>query len=376
MKEEEEDATYVAHVMTLTEVIISILEEAGAEGLTVKEIVQLIKERKLWEWKKGNGYNSVYTICGDSFDTILRVAPGTYALEELQDGTRTYVKPLTLKEVINSLLEEAGAKGLTLKEMVQLIKERGLWDLKEGRKGYEAVRDACCNSRDRSLFVRVAPGTYVLQSFYDQHKAYEQPVTLKEAIIELLEEAGADGLTVKEMVDMLEDRGMWDWKDVKRPSESVRKRCSESAGIFIKVTPGTYALQSLFKGKSVVDKELRSKKLAKKTDRRIRNSINYATSDTETCDEDGKQGKESNDQQATAPPAVASSPKAPKNPGKKSGIKRARKSPNPKSSSSSSNQSRKKKKRAKVAEEFVDDPVAVANDLMFLNTNTAAIGAS
>merc|ERR1712157_138775 len=210
--------------------------------------------------------------------------------------------------VISILLMEAGAKGLTIRQMVSLISERNLWPLRQGRKGYEAVRDACCNSRDRSLFIRVAPGTYVLQSFYDQQKVYEQPTTLKEAIIQLLREYRR-AMTVSELVRILEDKGMWDWSDVKRPSESVRKRCSESTDIFVKVAPGTYALvesQSQLKEESESEEEkipykkVSKKKTARKGSNTTNNSKNKknnhensATTSTETCESDQDGDKES-----------------------------------------------------------------------------------
>ena len=61
----------------------------------------------------------------------------------------------------------------------------------------------------------------------------------------MLEEAGAKGLPVKEIVQLIKERKLWDWKDVKRPVESVRRTCDINLGIFAKIAPGTYVLQSL-----------------------------------------------------------------------------------------------------------------------------------
>merc|ERR1712176_527460 len=116
------------------------------------------------------------------------------------------VKPkITLKEAIIRVLQEAGPGGLTVKELVQRIKKRKWWDWKNDEAGYWSVSKTCRESSNGDTFVHVAPGTYALWALRDDNfTPYEKPkITLKEAIILVLQEAGPGGLAVKEIAQRI-----------------------------------------------------------------------------------------------------------------------------------------------------------------------------
>ena len=231
--------------MALEGLIIKELEEAGrAKGLTVKELVQRIMKKKLWDWKNEKlGYMSVFSVCSNKSDVFVKVAPATYSLQSLQEGGQG----LTLKSAVITVLEAAGQKGLTIKEMVQRIKKKFSWDWKDDKTGYNSVAAACCEASYRGVFVRVAPGAYALWSLQDDDfDPNEKPKTLKETIINVLQDAGPEGLHVKELVQRIKKKFSWDWKDDKAGYNSVAAACCEASnrGVFVRVASGTYALKS------------------------------------------------------------------------------------------------------------------------------------
>ena len=70
-------------------------------------------------------------------------------------------------------------------------------------------------------------------------------ITLKEAIIRVLQEAGPGGLTVKEIVQRIKKKKWWDWKNDKAGSTSVSNTCLAAPDTFVKHSHGVYALKSL-----------------------------------------------------------------------------------------------------------------------------------
>ena len=167
----------------------------------------------------------------------------------VQGESSSYVKPKTLKECIILVLQEAGPGGLTVRQMVQRIKEKQWWDWKDDKAGYDSVSEACRAPRNRDVFVHVAPGVYALWALQDDgftpYVKPAKPMELKEAIILVLQEAGPGGLTVKELVQRIKKKFSWDWKSDKQGYESVTVACRKHPDVFIKHSPGVYALRSL-----------------------------------------------------------------------------------------------------------------------------------
>ena len=160
----------------------------------------------------------------------------------------SYVKPRTLKEAIILVLQEAGPGGLTVKEIVQRIKKKKWWDWKNDKQGSSSVSDACRVPSNGDIFVRVAPGTYALWALQDDDfDPNEKPMSLKEAIILVLQEAGPEGLTVREIVERIKEDELWDWENEQSGPGSVSDACCEPSNgdIFVRVAPGTYALWAL-----------------------------------------------------------------------------------------------------------------------------------
>ena len=189
--------------------------------------------------------------CGERSADRQKVAKGTFE------------KPKTLKEAIILVLEEAGPEGLKVKELVQRIKKKKWWDWKDDEAGSNSVSSACCDRRDRDVFVRVAPGTYALRELQDDDfTPHEKPKSLKEAIILVLEEAGPGGLHMKELVQRLKEEELWDWENEKSGSDSVSKTCRLWPDVFIKHSLGVYALRSLQEGEEE-EEEGSAKALAK-----------------------------------------------------------------------------------------------------------------
>jgi hypothetical protein len=157
-----------------------------------------------------------------------------------------------LRDAIVTVLEEAGAKGLHMKEIAELIKERKLRDWKDVKEPVDSIRNSCHSNP--GTFTKVARGTYAL------HTTYAKPtMSLREAIVTVLEEAGAKGLHTKEIAELIKERKLRDWKGVKRPIESVRPACINNPGIFVRVARGTYALRSGVNGTNGTRKASKSK---------------------------------------------------------------------------------------------------------------------
>ena len=254
---------------TLKEAIILVLQEAGPGGLTLREIVQRIKKKKWWDWKDDEaGYHSVSGMCSNPKyrDVFVSVAPGTWALLSLQDDDfDPNEKPKTLKEAIIRVLQEAGPGGLTVKEIVQRIKKKKWWDWKNDKQGYVSVLEACRAPSNGDVVVRVAPGVYALWALQDDDfTPYVKPVkpmTLKEAIIHVLEEAGPKGLKCNEIAQRIKEDKLWDWENEKQGPSSVSDACCKHPDVFIKHSRGVYALRSLQEGEE--EAEGSSKALAK-----------------------------------------------------------------------------------------------------------------
>ena len=172
------------------------------------------------------------------------------AVVQEEEGTSN-VKPKSLKEAIILVLQEAGPGGLTLKEIVQRIKKKKWWDLENGRAGYVSVKGICGSPRYRDIFVHVAPGTYALWTLQDDDfTPYVKPVKpmeVKKAIILVLQEAGPGGLTVRQIVQRMEEKFSWDWKNDEAGYHSVSATCCEPRhrDIFVRVAAGTFSLWSL-----------------------------------------------------------------------------------------------------------------------------------
>merc|ERR1711977_554039 len=127
--------------MMLKEAILTLLQEAGEEGLTCEQMVEMIKEREMYHWH-GKGtkdpMESVRVTC-IKHPSIVGVAPYTYALRASQeDGVKPH-QPMTLKEAIllhctEALLQRAGQEGLTCERIFEMMKEREMDDWKDSEK--------------------------------------------------------------------------------------------------------------------------------------------------------------------------------------------------------------------------------------------------
>merc|ERR1712176_1392188 len=156
------------------------------------------------------------------------------------------VKPKTLKEAIIRVLQEAGPGGLTLKQMVQRIQKRKWWDWESDKAGYHSVSSICNYPSYRDIFVHVAPGTWALWALQDDDfTPYVKPMTLKEAIILVLQDAGPEGLKVKEIWQRIKEEDLWERENEKTGPQSVSQTCRKHPDVFIKHSHGVYALKSL-----------------------------------------------------------------------------------------------------------------------------------
>ena len=188
----------------------------------------------------------------------------------VQDVAARYLKPWTLKETIINVLQDAGPGGLTLKELVQRIKKNKWWDWENDKSGYYSVASVCRCHTYRDIFAHVASGTWALWDLQDDDfTPYVKPVkpmTLKECIINVLQDAGQGGLTLKEMVQRIKKKFSWDWKNDRQCYYSVSERCYRCGDVFVKHSPGVYALRSLQGGEGEGEKSSKTLANAKASD--------------------------------------------------------------------------------------------------------------
>jgi hypothetical protein len=90
------------------------------------------------------------------------------------------------------------------------------------------------------------------ENHYDlEHdRAKFKPHSIKASIFQVLEEVGAAGLQVSQIVDITQERGMKDWRGVLTPKCTVSASCSTDP-VFVRVAPGTFALRALLDKASI-----------------------------------------------------------------------------------------------------------------------------
>ncbi|KAK2078741.1 hypothetical protein QBZ16_003581 [Prototheca wickerhamii] len=71
-----------------------------------------------------------------------------------------------------------------------------------------------------------------------------QPGSIKAAVFQVLREAGAEGLTIQDAAQRIQDTGLRAWEDPKAARNSVASTCGHDAA-FLRVGPGRFALRAL-----------------------------------------------------------------------------------------------------------------------------------
>ena len=210
---------------------------AGKGNYNWKKSIRLDLDSE--ELKKSSDYESFRVIPSKHANKGASpgISIGTWA--EMK-GIKVDKKPRGLQDAVGTLLGEPGVQALTLDEMVDLTAERAMWNWKDVKKPKQSVYIACNNHLD---IVWVAPNTYALKPPNDRVKR-DKPVTLTEAVFTLLQEAGEEGLTCEQMVAMIKEREMYDWKGVKKPKGSISSLCCNHPSI-VRVAPNTFALRAL-----------------------------------------------------------------------------------------------------------------------------------
>ena len=253
LKSLQKGAVPLGESLTLKDAIALVLEKAGPKGLQVKDIVQEVKKKKLcplWVDEK-KAYQSISAICSKYRDIFARVSPGIYALGALQDETfKPYEKPkITLGQVVNIVLKEAGPRGLPVPEIVQRSKKAKLWDWDLESNGRISVYSLCRSSP--KVFVKHANGFYALVALQDAGRPEPdvKSMPLKEAITIVLKEAGPKGLIAQEIVSKIKKKELCDLGDDEKGFALVSGICQKnSPGVFVKHGPDIYALKSLQEG--------------------------------------------------------------------------------------------------------------------------------
>ncbi|QDZ21450.1 hypothetical protein A3770_05p39680 [Chloropicon primus] len=245
---------------TLVAAIYLVLQDAG-ERLRVKEILGLIRAKKLYVFKRKGGsvcsdpkrmMDTVRTTCSKS-PFFVRSARGTYGIAKEYANTQDALS--TLNDAIYRVLQDAGGS-LQVKEILAKIRAKKLhvFKRKDGslstdpKRMRETVRYSC---RQSPLFVRTAYGRYAiakesLKGSNTQDAA--KPSPLREAIYRVLQGAGGS-LHYKEIHAKIQAKKLYVFRrlngsvstDLKKMWSSVRSACRHSP-FFVRTEPGTYAI--------------------------------------------------------------------------------------------------------------------------------------
>ena len=202
---------------TLREAIEVVLKEAGPQGLTPRQMVAAITAKKLWDFE---GYaspaNSVAVCCYNHKIHYNRVLPTA----SMQPATSSK----TLREAIEVVLKEAGPQGLTLRQMVAAITAKKLWDFSSYVKTPEEAVRKLCNKHN--LPFNAEPQDPIQIAAARNSNAWRS-YDLAEAIQRVLDDAGPEGMTTREILVTLIEKKLWDFSAYKQPLLAVRSACKQ-----------------------------------------------------------------------------------------------------------------------------------------------------
>ena len=201
---------------SLREAILIVVKDAGPEGLTAKQIANAVIERKLWELEgcASAPAASVAACCRNHNIHYNRVRPTA----SMQPATSSK----TLHEAIEVVLKEAGPQGLTLRQMGAAITAKELWDFSSYKHlPEEAVRKSCIKHNLPFIAVPFDPIRRAAATNSNAWRSYD----LAEAIQRVLDDAGPEGLTAREILATLIEKKVWDFSAYKNPMNAVRDTC-------------------------------------------------------------------------------------------------------------------------------------------------------
>ncbi|WZN64597.1 hypothetical protein HKI87_10g61540 [Chloropicon roscoffensis] len=201
---------------TLREAIEVVLKEAGPQGLTPRQMVAAITAKKLWDFE---GYASpaktVRDCCRNNKIHYKRVRPSA----SMQPASSSK----TLPEAIELVLKEAGPQGLTPRQMVAAITAKKLWDFSPYKHPEKTVRESCYS---HNLPFNSEPHDQIQMAAARNSNAWRS-YDLAEAIQRVLDAAGPEGLTVREILVALIKKKLWDFSAHKDPIQAVRAACKQ-----------------------------------------------------------------------------------------------------------------------------------------------------
>ena len=209
---------------TLREAIEVVLRGAGPEGLSAKEMGVAVIHRKLWDLSGCEDPDQTVRDACEKHDLPYRLArecegDGGGGEEEEKRGPAVVPKVAakSLREAVLIVVKDAEPEGLTVRQIVNAVIERKLWDF-EGLARTPGDAVTCCCHRHKIHYKRVLPTASMQPASSSK--------TLREAIEVVLKEAGPQGLTPRQMVAAITAKKLWDFSSYKYlPEDAVRKNC-------------------------------------------------------------------------------------------------------------------------------------------------------
>ncbi|KAK3270751.1 hypothetical protein CYMTET_20859 [Cymbomonas tetramitiformis] len=217
---------------TLKAACFTVLAAAGKKGARVQDIVKQIQDRKLAPLAGATPANTICSALSSVESVFCRIAPGTYALLSNRTGSAAQKDPSAQKLLQGHVRKRSEPK--TDPDLSQVETSSGkrlkLADFHESNLSAPGL--------DRHLASALNPS---VAGSTNGDGCSEDYVSQREACIQVLADAGPEGLSVAEVVSKIVEKNLA--RLIGRTPHNSITRCLSSDENFFRIGPGHYALR-------------------------------------------------------------------------------------------------------------------------------------